>query len=261
MKTLNISPVVFCTFLTSQIFVGSANAQTYQPPEGVDFVCWDDSIESGFVISSIVTDSKLESTCSSGRVLKVQEVTVQNSINICQGSPIPAGWVVTALYPNQPTCAGFYVYTITNTEGLAQVLACSGSTIPEGWVITSTTPNQPQCDFYYSMLLVNTSPPPPPPPPPPPEVPLPPNMQPIQEAGTTHTVSWISAGDLPGPYPERYALEQSINGSNWREIYKGTRTNLTFENVAQGTYSYRVLRITGAALSGYSSVVTVVVAQ
>lgn len=228
-------------------------AQPLLEDEG--YICVGDDIAPSFVVTEKVVNNNLEDLCPAGEALKIVNAEPFSSIDICNGSPIPAGWVVTALNGASSVCGGALQLRITNTAGLSSVNACNGTPIPNGWVVTAVNPPSSTCGNLSVLTLVNSDPPPPPPPPP---VPAAPVIGQVLKSGSSHTVSWQAPSDYP-EYRLRYALERKVNDGGWHEIWKGwDNSSWSSGNVSAGTYSYRVKRITPIMSSQYSGSVSVV---
>lgn len=220
----------------------------------LDYICADESVDIGFVVASKIKDSELASTCPGGEVLGIKRVSLLGSIDVCVGSTIPSGWVITWISPGSPYCAGQSRLRITDTAGLAKISACYGTPVPNGWVITGLSANSSACAGGYAAFLANSAPPPPPPPP---SIPQAPVIQTIAKNGSGHVVTWVPANDYP-QYRLRFVLEQRIDAGGWRQVYKGwDNTSWTATNVPTGTYTYRVKRITPVADGQYSGAVSV----
>ncbi|EST34874.1 hypothetical protein [Streptomyces roseochromogenus] len=72
--------------------------------------------------------------------------TIQTPVSpmgVCDNSPIPSGWVITAIHTNVWQCAGGNSYTIQTP--VSPMGVCDNSPIPSGWVITAIHTNVWQC--------------------------------------------------------------------------------------------------------------------
>ena len=253
------SKLVFAVGLAG--VVASAEAQELRPfnllgqESSSEFVCSGENLLEGDVITERIINPALAEMCSGGEVLKIQSSFKSSYLDVCAGSPIPSGWVVTSVDVNSGVCAGAWRLRIVNTAGLGAVRACNGTPIPDGWVVSSIAPSGGVCAYLNFLHLVNSSPPPPPPPP---AIPAAPVMHAPAKIGATHIISWIAPTDYP-QYRHRYQLERKINEGGWHQVWKGwDNTSWTSGNVGNGSYTYRVRRITGAADGQYSGSVTVV---
>ncbi|WP_216293294.1 hypothetical protein [Delftia acidovorans] len=64
------------------------------------------------------------------------QVSAQASMDICANDPIPAGWIVTNIYPGCGTGTGRYQIEQLNTN-FNEMFMCAVTPVPAGWVVGS----------------------------------------------------------------------------------------------------------------------------
>lgn len=138
---------------------GISRASEY---DDFDYVCASDAVKSGSVVDAIIKSNELAGYCKDGLVKRVRDVSLVKStvIEVCQGSTIPAGWVIVETVSGAPNCpgpTGYLAYRIERVQGLSQINACSISQIPVNWVITRVNSGDAKCyDPGKSMYLSYT---------------------------------------------------------------------------------------------------------
>ncbi len=253
----NALALIILTSVCGQL-MAEDKATTIAEVASGDYVCSEEGVGLGYVIESIIENEGLHSVCKTGKAYGLKSLMQQSSINVCAGSPVPSGWVVTAIQQSVPACGGYSGFTITNTAGLSSIRACNRTVIPDGWVVTATYQSQLACNSEPAFDLVSVNPPPPPPPPPMPQAP---QMYPAEKINaTSHIVKWRSASDVSVGW--RYALERSVNYGGWKIIKKGEASAGVSDyyegNASPGVvYKYRAYRITESGISPRSSEVLI----
>ena len=75
-----------------------------------------------------------------------------NAIYICATSPIPPGWVITAIVPRVGTCNDFNKFRIEPYVGQSMYI-CANSPLPPGVVITAIVPRVGTCNDFNKFRI------------------------------------------------------------------------------------------------------------
>lgn len=237
--------LVFVLFLAFRPY----DAQAQQ----ISYMCAGSPLPEGWVIDT-ETDYVPGYACP-GKIYRIRNTAGEQQLWMCRGSPQPVNWVIDTATTSVSgyLCPGD-IYRISNSVGKSVMYMCAGSKLPYGWVIdlaTSSVPGYACPGTIYRISDPNN-------PPPPPAVPKAPLMADVVKNGNVHIVQWYPESDYP-EHRNRFALEQSVNGGPWVQVYKGwDRTAWTSPVLGAGTFSYRVKRILPFASSPYSEVVSAV---
>jgi|GEM_PF-6163934 len=119
------------------------------PSEGA-VVCWGPGLQipTGMVITAIDTYSQCNNSIG-GYTLKTP-ATGGVSTDVCQGSPIPDGFIISGYKNSYPLCGNTELgFTIREPDTVGSSTACLGSPIPLGYVVSAVSSYQ-QCSGALS---------------------------------------------------------------------------------------------------------------